>query len=417
MIHKHYVHNFYRIMNAFTISFYTKHKQPFFFTFLIWFTTRFLAAQYLLQKCSLILEEKNNIEHMLLGFATDEELDYDRRADAADVLLQLGSEEMKQYGRNIIRELGQIDGGVATIFNNAQNVHIKEVEKSVIEILEFFATFPTHTINEIAIDFTYIESQITNILKKEKDPDAVTPTEREEKIRLALNRIHMDQALYSKFNNTLDNILIKIWSYIRGHECEDELRKRLLEELEEMAGTCSTGFVSRLINVVSGFGLFNIRISWEDQIVANFSGRLNACARTILNDDSIFHKNKLNDVVVLWLNEPDQKDIRTNLINKLLIQEDLGEVPKMENIVDDFLLENRAEKTELCLEHFSLQVITEMSISSSTLEARQYFALFLRSNIAAIREEMYAEFKEHLDDTSFDLYMRKALMHYEGELY
>ena len=121
-----------------------------------------------------------------MGFATDEELDYDRRADAADVLLQLGSEEMKRYGRDIIRELGHVDGGVATIFNNAQNVHMKEVEKSVIEILEFFATFPTHTINEIPIDFTYVEAQINNKNKKEKEknPDPDT-TEREEKIYLA----------------------------------------------------------------------------------------------------------------------------------------------------------------------------------------------------------------------------------------
>ena len=55
-----------------------------------------------------------------------------------------------------------------------------------------------------------------------------------------------------------------------GHENEEEMRKRMLEELEEMSATCSTGFASRLINVISGFGEFNIRISWEDQIIANF---------------------------------------------------------------------------------------------------------------------------------------------------
>ena len=373
---------------------------------------KILAAQYLLQKCN---QDPQVVENILLSFAQDVELDYDRRADAADVLLQLGSASMKLRGRAIIIELGLIQGNVHTVFDNAQNVHTTEVEASVAEVLEFFAMLP---LQKKSVEFEYVHEQIKDMLKQEKNKDDLvnTTTERQEKIALSMNRICLDRALYSKYNNTLANILLKVWSYIIGHENELEMRKRLLEELEDMSGTCSTGFASRLINVISGFGEFNIRISWEDQIIANFSGRLNAMARKI---DSTFRTLYLKDMVALWLNLPDQKLTKAKLVRKLMVTPQV--TPQvtialtMNVVVDEFLSEDRDAKIDVCLESFSTSVLEEMSVSSSRAGNRQHFALFFRNSVATIREEMYQEFTEHLDDASFDLYMRKAIMHYEGE--
>ena len=375
-----------------------------------------LAGQYLLQKCSLTDEERLAVENQLVEFASDPELDYDRRADAADVLLQLGSAEMKARGREIIMELGRNDTQSFTVFDNAQNVHVGEVEASVAEILEFFAMLPLHMVQKKDIEFDYVQEQIKELLKKEKEPGDDKVSNREEKIYLALNRIYLDRALYSNYNNSLSNILLKVWSYIIGHECEEELLKRLLEELEDMSGTCSTGFASRLVNVISGFGDFNIRISWEDQIIANFKGRLNALARKITDKDGAFYKNHHQDVVELMLNLPDKKVTKDEIVNEILGAENVVEVPKMPLIVEKYLSTDREVKINECLEYFAEAVLNEMSLSSSLSSSRQCFSLFLRSNIAYIREEMYAEFTEHLDDTSFDLYMRKAIMHYEGEI-
>ena len=396
---------------------------------------KILAAQYLLQKCN--LKDPSIIEDILLSFAQDVELDYDRRADAADVLLQLGSKDMKLRGRAIIIELGLIEGNVHTVFDNAQNVHTTEVEASVAEVLEFFAILPLHMVQKKPIEFEYVHEQIKDMLKnknKNKNKNtSLSPTEREEKIALSMNRICLDRALYSKYNNTLANILLKVWSYIIGHENEIEMRKRLLEELEDMSGTCSTGFASRLINVISGFGEFNIRISWEDQIIANFSGRLNAMARKI---DSTFRNLYLKDMVALWLNLPEQKLVKSKLVRKLMVTPTVTpsvtptvtpsvtptvtptvmSVLTMNAVVDEFLSEDRSVKIEICLESFSTSVLEEMSVSSSRSGNRQHFALFFRNSVAAIREEMYQEFTEHLDDASFDLYMRKAIMHYDGEM-
>ena len=229
----------------------------------------------------------------------------------------------------------------------------------------------------------------------------------EDKIKLALNRIRLDQALYSGYNHTLRKILLKVWTYTEGHEYEEEMRNRLMEELEEMSGTCSSGFASRLINVISGFGEFSIRISWEEQIIGNFTGRLNAAARRISDESSIFRRSPyLEEMIALWLNSDGYALAE--------LRDTLGERATMEDVVSAFLETDRAEKTEECLEDLSDRTLLEMALSTVQSAERQHFALFFRSHVAAIREEMYSEFKEHLDDTSFDLYMRKAVMHYEG---
>lgn len=374
-----------------------------------------LAGQYLLQKFNLSDLQRKEVESILLSIANDEDLDYDRRADAADVLLQLGSPTMKENGRSIIIQLGGVEGRVCTVFDNAQNVHNEEVEESVAEVLEFFAMMPLKMINKQTIEFDYVKDQVENMLKKLKENmDKDEFKDREKKIQVALSRINLDRALYSKYNSTLSNILIKVWSYLIGHEHEDEMRKRLLEELEEMSGTCSTGFASRLINVISGFGEFNVRISWEDQIIANFSGRLNAVARKITNIDGIFYNEKLDDVMKLWFNAKEQKELKNNIIEKLQTSEHITENPTLTKVVDYYLSTNTEERINTAVEYFAENVINEMVLPSSFIDERLHFSLFFRTYVAYIREEMYREFKDHLDDTSFDLYMRKAMIHYEG---
>ena len=63
---------------------------------------------------------------------------------------------------------------------------------------------------------------------------------------------------------------------------------------------------------------------------------------------------------------------------------------------------------------FSEQVLNQMVILSSKYEQRQSFSLFLGTHLSHIREEMFTEFKEHISDSDFELYFRKAIMSYEG---
>lgn len=394
---------------------------------------RTLAGQYLLQKCQMNVQKiRTSVEEQLMEFATDEDLDHNRRADAADVLLHLGSAPMQSRARDIITALGLTETRAMTIFENAQNVHTEKVEESVADILGFLVNVPVQKVHGSPIDFEYVNGRILSMLDEEKklyerEGSDKQYKDRHDKIRLALNRISMDRVLYSKFNSSLSNILIKVWTYIASNtEHKEEMTKRLLEELEEMSGTCSTGFATRLVNTISGFGEFNIMISWEEQITANFAGRLNAAARRITDVNSVFRTEKLDDMVGLWLYRPANAHVRREIEQSIGGQGTLSpEAPQnstdhqrraltLKSVIDAYLETDRDTKIERCIEEFGEAVLSEMTLLSSRHAERQHFSLFFRTNVSRIREELYAEFKDLIDDTSFDLYFRKSIMNYEN---
>lgn len=244
-----------------------------------------------------ILKNSNNeeIEKIILNIAENEKEDYNTRADATDLLLQYGSTNTKNIAKQIIMKLGKIgkDGLLQGqgLYGNAQNVHTKEIEDSVSQALEFLASFEVMKNKGTTIDVDFVEKKIFNFIREEK---LNISGDNKEKIKVSFNRIRMDRALYSKYNCTLSLILLKVWTYMTDHKHEKDMKKRLVEELIEMAETCSSGFATRLINSMSGFGDFSMRISWRDQIISNFSGRLNARARDL--DDLTFQEKVLNEM-------------------------------------------------------------------------------------------------------------------------
>jgi hypothetical protein len=421
------------------LSFFFYDKNPIYY--------RNISGQYLLKNCELSDINRDSIENQILEFAEDTELDYNLRADAADILLRFGSVASRERGMNVIMQLSLTGSGhIRTVFDNAQNVHTEEVEESVSEALEFLSSFSIYIHNNNPIGFEYVNSRIEKILKDqirdarndrlicdkiekrckycECESDVLDSFcsenctklyARNEKIRISMTRIFIDRALYSKFNNTLLNILLKIYTYIgyQDNETRFELHKRMLEELEEMSGTCSSGFASRLVNIISGYGDFNIRISFKDQIIANFVGRLNAKARSITEDTSIFRHERLEDVVELWLLDKVRKELREEI--ELKLKGDLNKPPQTINLVVEFLSDCRDEKIEKCLEDFKELVLNEMAIKSSRYYERRNFALFFRSHVSNIREELAEEFKDLISLTDFDLYFRRAIMMYDGE--
>jgi len=406
---------------------------------------RALSGQYLLQKCDLSETLIDKVENEILFIAKDEQLDYNIRADAADVLLSLGSVNMKKYGRDIIIMLGKIDGTNFTIFDNAQNVHTQKVEESVSEALEFLNALPIYKVKNKSVDFEYIRNHILNILKERKkvlykskkgqficdycesktselikfdknklcSNECLVLLQKDQKINISLNRIFMDRVLYSNFNNTLSAVVVMIYTYIMNKEDEsvkEQMITRLLEELEDMCGICSSGIIARLINVMSGFGNFSIRISYEDQIVSSFTGRLNKAVMDIASSHSIFRKEKLYDVISLWLNNEENSIIKTDIENKLS-----GKNYSMKDIIDDFLKDNREDKIEICIECFSDAVLDELTLSRHGYGKRRNFSLFFRCYVSTIREEFASEFKDLLSSSEFDFAFRKALIVYDGD--
>jgi len=147
-----------------------------------------------------------------------------------------------------------------------------------------------------------------------------------------------------------------------------------------MSGTCSSGFASRLVNV----------ISWRDQIVANFTGRLNTRARDIAYEEHIQKNGKL-------YNFRECKYIGCDVEN------------------DDHRYDDAQHKKKLLnmLEKFQENVLEEMTVNNNEFAARKNLRKFFRKNMLGIRQELYEEFKEHIPDTDFDLYFRAAIATYE----
>jgi hypothetical protein len=389
---------------------------------------RILSSQYLLQNSHLNDEDKWNIQKIILSFSEDIELDYDLRADAADVLLQLGTEEFKNLGRSIITMLGRIDGNVKTIFDNKQNVHTKDIEKSVLSILEVLLSYQTMKISENNINYEYVKNQIETLLSEEKikndnysekicnncsnnnsqsfefcSKDCEIQFNKYKKIKVSLNRIEIDRTLY--LNSTLSTIIVKLWSYINKNDFRDEMIKRLLEELEEMSGTCSSGFITRLTNSISGFGELNICISYEDQLISNFIGRLNYYAKKIIEPTSKFYNDKLYDVIKLFYK---------NNYNIVTEGRKYLKYTQIDNIIDDFLKKDRDIKIKYIIEDFSENVINEMTLSLDKNYERRHFSLFFSTYFSILREELYIEFKEFINEYEFDIIIRKAISMYEG---
>lgn len=219
--------------------------------------SKILASQYILIKGTENREIIEFVELFLQEVAQDTELDENVRADAADVLLQLGTlDSSLTIGKNIILELSHIYSN-SNIYENKQNIHDETIMSSGNDILSYLSELrlpilPFHRIKDTILSIN------TNPL-----------------IIVSLNRIENDRALYN-MNCTLSNICQKVWGFIQVHEYKDEMILRMLEELEEMSGTCSSGYAFRLINVLSGFCDKQLQISWSDQIASNLSGRLQA---------------------------------------------------------------------------------------------------------------------------------------------
>ena len=139
-----------------------------------------------------------------------------------------------------------------------------------------------------------------------------------------------------------------MWEYIIFHEYKDEMINRLIEELIEMSGWCSSGYISRLVNSICGFGEFNLDIGYSNEIITKFAHKLNKLIQSI-------------------------KD-----------------------------------------EELSETLLSEMTEPSGNYLERKVFLKFFRDNVPYIKEDLYEEYKEYISDTDFDLYMIKAISHYEG---
>ena len=162
---------------------------------------------------------------------------------------------------NIIRNQNQ----KASVYNDTQNVHNHEINENVLNI---------------ASSIVNNNSKTSDILMIEDELKKYYPEYEKHQVEIekSLNRIKNDS---SKFRDgiTISMIFDKIIGIISNSKYKSEMIKRLGEELYEMNGLCSTGHMSRLINVIQGFDIPNelqIKINPKDEIYANIQSYLSS---------------------------------------------------------------------------------------------------------------------------------------------
>ena len=163
---------------------------------------------------------------------------------------------------NIIRNQNQ----KASVYNDTQNVHNHEINENVLNIASSIVN------NNLKIsDIFMIEDELKKYYPEYEKHQV--------EIERSLNRIKNDS---SKFRDgiTISIIFDKIIGIISNSKYKSEMIKRLGEELYEMNGLCSTGHMSRLINVIQGFddipNELQIKINPKDEIYANIQSYLSS---------------------------------------------------------------------------------------------------------------------------------------------
>lgn len=125
---------------------------------------------------------------------------------------------------------------------------------------------------------------------------------------------------------------------------------RLLQEMTDASGQCSTGIAVRLVNTLSGYDDFMLKISPREAILTRVMHHMN---------------------------------------NKIMEVED----PQLQE-----------------------SLLHEMTMPSSDYSRRQNFLDFFKKEIASIKEILFQEYCGIVTDTDFDLYLRQAILTYEGEM-
>ena len=145
---------------------------------------------------------------------------------------------------------------IITVYNDSQNVHSTDINNSILNACVRLIDIEQKT------DFNY--NEVLNSLL-EISPDSKVS------IETVLQRIEIDTSRFTVKDNSFNLYIVfsSLWNYIKKHPSFIELKKRMIEEIIAMTTYCTTGHLSRFINVIQGYTEdkdLQLRISDEEQI-------------------------------------------------------------------------------------------------------------------------------------------------------
>ena len=248
-----------------------------------------LSARYIIGNYHYEDDVRCDVLEFILDIADDKNETVYARSECADILANCGEGDEVFFGHKIIKELGDLfnTDKNKTFYTNAQNVHNETIEFSVRNIIRSLRKQFIKEINEnkytIENVHTDLDNYITGVYLRitslsERHPDY----EMKEKVKSFLYRMMTDPSKYERLS--LADILLLVYNKIQTFDLStrETCIQRLFEECLESLNTCSSGYLTRIINVLSGFvegEEFTMRINPEEELKASIFARIESRIR------------------------------------------------------------------------------------------------------------------------------------------
>lgn len=238
------------------------------------FRLTLMSARYIFSFYHQESDERNNVLDYLLTVAENENEDRYARSECADILYSYGEQEEVVYGIKILQELGYMDQDFnkRTIYSNSENVHDDTINGSVRNIvLTLYKEYLQHN--------KQIEDYSLESLQKIFVDDVKVNDEEKQKLHHFFFRLMTDPTRFETL--TLINIFSIVLYKIKTLQPpqKEECYKRLLQEIRDSEDTCHTGYVSRLVNVLTGFveeDKYAFKISPQEELKSAVFARINS---------------------------------------------------------------------------------------------------------------------------------------------
>jgi hypothetical protein len=198
------------------------------------------------------------------------------RADALDSLLFFATDEPSRDAiRAQLRALGRTSAS-DTVYSNSQNIHNDEIEARVASILLWLQR-QVGLADVSAITPASVADALSEALELEiRDVGEV------------LERIlHDSKEYHGRFTLRAVFFLVAMYAEKQPDGLAEQLRRRIAEELREMRDTCSTGYLIRLLNTLTGFTPISIGFSVFEEMYAKFVHRIEQWVRETEGGDAL----------------------------------------------------------------------------------------------------------------------------------
>ncbi len=349
---------------------------------------------------------------ILINIVKERKLDNNGIADISDFLIGIKEnnsnhllfDNIEKYitlGKEMLDSISFDGKGVKTIYNNSQNIHKIDVEGSINPFIEKLVHLD---INIPTYEEEYSKF-VDNIIDNIKDySDEVLNMSAEEQIRIinSINRFLLDNTIYSKYSVSLINLLIRSYYYIQTHPSRDELMLRLCQELCDMADTCTTGHIYRIVNVFSAYEV-SLTLPVEEEIKSCVYARLQKIISSKSEEEQELIFECIGSSEDIKMKEKKVIDTTSHLIGEeyAMVEHDTQDEER------EYIIKGKIMKEDINKNNFLVK----------SEDPEIMFNTYLGKDISILLDELRGEYSNVLSEQELDLHFRKAISLFQlGEM-